>query len=1441
MAATMCTAETVWTDVTKRFVTNAAFDDDSNEGWTWDATTGTVGVSAGCLRFYSGTCTFSYQLSNLPKGTYRLSVQGFYRSSYDSYESYRNGTEDITAYLYANDKATPLVSVYSEGLAEPGVGNWQQHDGRYYPDNSSSSNAAFVAGLYKGNAIEFEAQGNVTIGVRCEAGESGNYCVLDNFKLEYATPTDEEGNSWIDITSMMVKNPGFDRNRTDGWEWDSDASSQSANLNCMEFWYGHFDFWQQIKGAPKGKYRLSVQAFYRVYENDWAYEDYLSGNENITAVMYAGESEKPLVSIYSESMNRNVGGCWGSGGKYYPNDMSSGRKFFENDLYWNTMEFEAEGDFRIGLRNPADGWYYSNWCMFDNFRLEYYGKIVKATAIQLTADATELVAGEQTTVNAVVQPATAIMTLLNWSSSDEQVATVDANGTVTTLGPGTVTITATTSDGSDVKGTITLTVTRNPATEGSLVINEIMASNIDEYISPAFNFDGWIELYNPTDRSVELGGVMVSDPTNGEGPWHMPKEIGVVPAKGYRLVWFDSNNIAPVNAPFKLDTEGGTIVLTTADGKEIASQSYPASMERVSYARNADGNGEWGHTDTPTPGASNNGIKLYQKQLAAPVIDQPSQLYTGKLTAKVTIPEGCTLRYTYDGSLPTLEYGMTSTNGVFNFDENDYAINLRLRLFADGMLPSRVTSRSYIYKSDDYYLPVISVVTDPEFLYSREIGVFEQGPNGRPGNGQSSKCNWNMDWERPVNFSYLDGNGKMVLNQDVNLEMCGGWSRAWYPHAFKLKGNKELGGEKDLLYPFFEQKPYIRNRTLQIRNGGNDNNARFKDPALQYIVQSAGMNLDCQSYQPVHEFINGSYIGVLNMREPNNKHYVYANYGWDDDEIDQFEMSPDSGYVQKCGTPDAFNELVDVLSPNADNSETYAEICRMLDIDAYANYMAAVMFLGNWDWPQNNVKGFRHRDGGKFRFVLFDLDGSFNTDSPFNLFFGKENYTFDQLYPTSLGRRSGQIRFVTLFKNLLKNADFCRRFIDAYCIMSGSVYQKDRSRQIINELVGRVAPAMSLEWSGEWYLNSTATEILDKLNSRLAPSSSALKNYAAFGLRNTTRQTVTLNSDTEGAKILINGQEVPTGRFDGHLFAPVTLRAEAPAGCTFKAWVNASGAVQSTDEEISLPTGTVKLTATFNRLSDSEARAQGITPVRINEVSGSNDSYIDEYGKKGDWIELYNTTDKEIDVEGMYLTDNVEKPTKYQITKGDTRANTKIPAHGFLVIWCDNKRATTDNGLHASFKIDGDGGQIALLAADQSWGDVLTYGAHDARTTVGRYPDGANDVYAMNVATIGARNLMTYYVTKVDQQNIDVAVRPIASANGLRLCYASRQLLVKSEGSQQVGISIYRTDGTLVEQAEVSVNSGSARLNVETLAPGFYVARATDSNGTSVSCKFIQK
>ena len=1425
-----------WKDMTKWFVENPNFDNNSREGWEWESNASTQEVRVNCISFYAGNFNLHQELKGLPKGHYRLSVQGFYRmtDNQTSYNAHQNGTEQITASLYAGTASKKLTSLYSQSVSyNAGGRSWTPDDQHYYPDGKEAALSAFQEGLYW-NELEFDGEGDVLIGINCDSYQSNNYCVLDNFKLEYQG---ESGPMWIDLTDQLLQNPRFNNNDQSGWQWESGASSQVARCECMEFWNGSFNLFQNLYGLTKGKYRLSVQAYYRVTENDWGYDTYKEGNEEIPAVMYAGEKQQPLVSVYTEPSSNNVSGSWrSSDGKYYPNSMESARVWFDEGKYWNTMEFEAEGDIAVGLKT-IDYTSYSNWCIFDNFKLEYYGELENVSEVSLSMDKQEFIVGETGRINSVVKPLNALVKNLEWSSSNPSVVTVDNGGYITAVGGGTAVITATSVDGSNVSASITVTVTRNKPTAGSLIINEIMASNVDEYISPAYNFDGWIELYNPSDQTVELSGLTISDPANGEGPWTTPTTMGTLPAKSYALVWFDSNNICETNAPFKLDTDGGIIVIADDEGNEIARQAYPASLERISYARTSDGAEEWGNTATPTPAKSNNGIATAKSQLAAPVVNQPSQLFNGELVINVDIPAGTTLRYTTDTTLPTMTNGETSKTGQFKID---YTTIYRFRLFADGYLPSRVTTRSYIQKYDDFYLPVVSVVSDWDFLYDDMIGVYTKGTNGRPGNGQSSNCNWNMDWERPVNFSYLDANGEMVLNQDVNLEMCGGWSRAWTPHSFKLKGNKELGGDKNLNYRFFEQKPYIRNRTLQIRNGGNDNNGRFKDPSLQYVLQTSGINLDCQSYQPVHEFINGSYVGLLNVREPNNKHYVYANYGWDDDEIDQFEMSPDSGYVQKCGTPEAFNELVDVLSPDAANSETYQEICRLLDIDAYANYMAAEFYMGGTDWPQNNVKGFRHRDNGRFRFVVFDLDGTFATNDPFNVFMGKETYTFDQLYPTSLGRIRDKIRFVTLFKNLIKNADFRRRFIDAYSIMGGSVFQKNRVTTIVDQLKARVEPAMNMEWSGAYYMNNSANEVKNFMNNRLTTATTALKNYTDFGLKYVTTQRVTLKSDTEGAKLFINDQVIPTGQFTGNLFTPVTLRAEAPAGYAFAGWLK-SGKVQSTEASMKLPTGNLELTASFRQLTESEMAKQGITPVRINEVSGSNDSYVDEYGKKGDWVELYNTTDEPIDVEGMYLTDNLTKPTKYQITKGKTNAQTVIPAHGYLVIWCDNKRATTDLGLHATFKIDGDGGKVALMAADRSWTDVITYPAHDARTTIGRYPDGGTQVYAMSVTTIGSGNALSSYVTEVAQDKPVVdAVATVSAANGFRLRYGSQTLLVKSEDADAATVEIYTAGGALVERTQVDIVGGKASISVSHLPSGFYVAHATDAEGQRVSCKFMK-
>lgn len=1208
-------------------------------------------------------------------------------------------------------------------------------------------------------------------------------------KTVWADGSSTDSDGWTDVTDLLLTNPDFDGGNAIGWTVSGSAALK-AGSKAMEFYDGSFNISQHLYGLPKGEYRLSVQAFYRMCDNESALPMRLGQwaewgmTEQLTAMLYAGDNVQALVSVYSFEFPKNVSGCWDSAERnwwgqqittahhYYPNNMYSGSQAFKEGAYWNVLEFGHEGDLTIGIVNEEDedSWWGGNWCMFDNFKLEFKGTVVRATSLQATLADREITSGDVTTASVTAQPSNALVGSIVWTSSDESVATVSLDGTVTGVKAGTATITATSKDDPSLTASVTIKVVKNIVTSDQLVINEIMASNVDEFISPAFNFDGWVELYNPSDRKVRLSGLYLSTDAQDLKKWRLPVSVGSLPSHGFVTIWFDSNDLAEQNAPFKLDTDGGTVYVSDEDGQVIASQTYPASKERVSYARTTDGGATWGLTAQATPGATNTTSAFATEQLETPVVDQPSQLFTGSLSVRVTIPTGSTLRYTDDGTLPTLDNGKTSADGLFTVSKTS---NYRFRLFAIGKLPSRVTTRSYLLKNKSYTLPVVSVVADPDFLYDGEIGVMTEGYNGRPGNGKSYPCNWNMNWERPVNFSYLTPDGKMVLNQDVNLEMCGGWSRAWTPHSFKLKGTKELGGTKYLPYQFFSQKPYIRNRTLQIRNGGNDNNCRIKDAALQYIVETSGIDVDCQSYQPVHEFINGEYIGVLNVREPNNKHYVYANYGWDDDEIEQFEMSPDSGYVQKCGSPDMFNHLVDDLSPNAADAATYKEICDLLDIDAYANYMAVEMYLGSTDWPQNNVKGFRNVNGGKFRFVLFDIDHAFGTTSSFSTFMSKEKYTFDQLYPTSLGRITDQIRFVTLFKNLLQNATFRKKFIDAYCLVGGSVFQPQRVNTIVNELVSVARPAMQLTNESP---SNTANQIKSSLNNRLNTMINTLRNYSAMQLNGVQGQKVKLSSNVESARLLVNGRDVPTGSFDGTLFPPIELKAKAPRGYSFQGWQDADGKTVYTSDTYTITgLGDMTLTAVFEHATTDDRLLRALAmPIKVNEVSAGNSIYCNDYFKRNDWFELYNNTDQDLDAAGLYVSDDVNNPLKFQIPAGGGAVNTIIPAGGYLVVWADG--LTPLSQMHASFKLSNAVDQVVIVSSSDefvrnnaryfedhpglaSFVDVLPYGIHLGEQSVGRFPDGGSTFYVMNRPTIDRTNTMvpTDKATGVDRSWMELA------------------------------------------------------------------------------------
>lgn len=81
---------------------------------------------------------------------------------------------------------------------------------------------------------------------------------------------------------------------------------------------------------------------------------------------------------------------------------------------------------------------------------------------QIVLNKTEgvLTVGNSVTVTATVTPDNATNTTVNWTSSDEKVATVDSNGKVTAVAAGNATITATSESDGDVSADYALTVNK---------------------------------------------------------------------------------------------------------------------------------------------------------------------------------------------------------------------------------------------------------------------------------------------------------------------------------------------------------------------------------------------------------------------------------------------------------------------------------------------------------------------------------------------------------------------------------------------------------------------------------------------------------------------------------------------------------------------------------------------------------------------------------------------------------------------------------------------------------------------------------------------------------------------------------------------------------------------------------------------------------------------
>lgn len=99
------------------------------------------------------------------------------------------------------------------------------------------------------------------------------------------------------------------------------------------------------------------------------------------------------------------------------------------------------------------------------------------------------------------------------------------------------------------------------------------------------------------------------------------------------------------------------------------------------------------------------------------------------------------------------------------------------------------------------------------------------------------------------------------------------------------------------------------------------------------------------------------------------------------------------------------------------------------------------------------------------------------------------------------------------------------------------------------------------------------------------------------------------------------------------------------------------------------------------------ANGQSTSSMRLNEVLVINvDNFVDAYGARNGWIELYNNSPGTVDIRGCYITNDKNNPKKYMIPKGDVK--TKIAPRQHVLFWADNK--PSHGTFHLNFKLDPD-------------------------------------------------------------------------------------------------------------------------------------------------------
>ncbi len=484
-----------------------------------------------------------------------------------------------------------------------------------------------------------------------------------------------------------------------------------------------------------------------------------------------------------------------------------------------------------------------------------------------------------------------------------------------------------------------------------------------------------------------------------------------------------------------------------------------------------------------------------------------------------------------------------------------------------GKKKSDVLTETYFVseKIDEYYrFLVMSIITDPKNLYDYNTGISIMGKHydsslDEAGH-QNRTGNYFMrgdDWERPIHVELFEPTGLRVMSQDAGIRLHGGLSRKYPIKSYRLYARTEYDEQNRFEYPFFADEEITSFKRLVLRNGGQSYQYTFFGEAFaQHILKP--LTLDLQNSRPVILFINGEYFGIRNIRERIDTNYLDDHYGLNERQVTiltghaYMEDGSRSGqlHYQRLYQYATLQDLSD--------DRKYHNVQRWLDTDNYIDYMISQLYMGNVDWPQNNILYWRKNTSyqpsaayghdGRWRFIINDLDASFGISWGATT---PDVNSFERL--TGQNWKTGK-----LFTSLLKNDQFKAQFVYRMKELLETVFDETRITDELDDWVELYTPDMEKHIQRWGYPASMDTWMtyVDRMyafaDGRQAVMMETMENY--LGLSE--KHHVSIDFDASKGSVQILGKMDTSGHAVDHYYhdLPVTFEGVAKTGYHVAGW-----------------------------------------------------------------------------------------------------------------------------------------------------------------------------------------------------------------------------------------------------------------------------------------------